>query len=324
MRVAFVGLSTPLFYDYRNPAGRAIADMQSSPNPILDSPFGIFLLFDEIWFLCRSLCPKNMRDLPYVKFLDESGKLPSLSDCESKANNLAETVTADPGFYKQYQEYYDTFKIYRETVKRVGIHWEAAPDNHTHGLKIGDIQTSANSISLRNLFFDIEIVNSIGKKNVELITNSFSQRFLEEGDNPILKAKLAELLVIDNIPNYLSPQGPYHPCVEEARNNPYLKDFRKWVSAQPVSPDANELLDIKKEVEAAIQKSQDEIFLKYLDRKTQYFSVGRKLAAAAADIFVPGASTVATVLEELSNFFEKGERRWQGFIVSIRRQKTRG
>jgi hypothetical protein len=42
-----------------------------------------------------------------------------------------------------------------------------------------------------------------------------------------MKAKLVEFLVINNIPNYLSPEGPYHPCVEEARDNPFLKDFGK-------------------------------------------------------------------------------------------------
>ena len=128
-RIAFIGLSTPLFYDYRNPASEAISDLRSSPNPILDSPFGLFLLFDEIWFLCRSLCPENMRDLPYVKFLDESGKLPSLNNIEKRSNDILGTVEEDPAFSKRHQKYYDSFKIYRETTRRVGIYWE----NNKHG-----------------------------------------------------------------------------------------------------------------------------------------------------------------------------------------------
>lgn len=321
-RIAFIGLSTPLFYDYRNPAHKTVADVQSSPNPVLDSPFGLFLMFDEIWFICRSLCPQNMRDLPYVRFLDESGILPPLADMELNAEATKESVNNTPRFNKQSENFYGSFQIYWETVRRVGIHWDAAPDNHTHGLKIGDIIPSANSVSLKNLFFDIALVESFRKKNIELITNSFSQRFLEDEGNPILKAGLAELLVINNIPNYLNIDGPYHPCIEEARDNPFLKDFRKWITTQVTVPNEHELSDIKKEMEAAIQKSQDEIFLKYLDRKTQYISIGKKLAGAAADVYAPGISVVATGIDILENFFEKGERRWQGFIVSMRHLKT--
>ena len=80
MRIAYVGLSTPLFYDYHFPATKAPSDLSSSPNPILDSSFGIMLLFDEIWFLCRSLCPDNMRSLSYVKFMDEQDLLPPIED----------------------------------------------------------------------------------------------------------------------------------------------------------------------------------------------------------------------------------------------------
>jgi len=265
-----------------------------------------------------------MRELPYVKFLDESGQLPWLSNCQSRAEELAETIRDDPGFSKQCQEYYDSFTVYNQTRQRVGVNWKAAPDNHTHGLGIGDIVTSANSISLQNLLFDIEAVKSMGQKNTELITNSFTQRFLEESDSPVLKARLAETLIIDNIPNYLSSRGPYHPCVEEARDNRYLKSFRKWISSQTLSPDENEIKDIKEEVEAAIQKSQDEVFLKHLDPKTQYFSIGKKLLGAVADAIVPGVSSVTGALEELSSFFERGERKWQGFIVSTRQLKTRG
>ncbi len=317
-RIAFVGLSTPLFYDYRNQASKASSDLSDSPNPILDSPFGLLLLFDEIWFLCRSLCPENMRDIPYVKFLDEREKLPCLKEIEDKANQFLNTIGENKIFSKRYEKYYDSFNIYKDTTKRVGIYWDAAPDNHTHTLKIGDINVSANSVRLENLIFDIELVNSMGEKNVELITNSFSQRFLEEGNSPILKAKLTELLVISNIPNYLTPKGPYHPCVEECRSNQYLKDFRKWISSQPINPDANELKDIKEEVESTIQESQDKIFLKYLDRKTQYFSLGKKLVYSTTNTIAPGFSIAASAIEELSNFFEKGERRWQGFLVSTR------
>src|SRR5215204_5796630 len=71
VRIGLVGLSTPIAFDYGVEATRTLADVASSPNPILDSPFGLMLLYDELWFVCRSLCPENMRGCSFVRFLDE-------------------------------------------------------------------------------------------------------------------------------------------------------------------------------------------------------------------------------------------------------------
>ena len=79
MRIGLVGLSSPVFYDYRHPASIAPSDLSSSPNPVLEGAFGALLLYDELWFLCRSLCPENMRSISCVKFLDELGMLPEFN-----------------------------------------------------------------------------------------------------------------------------------------------------------------------------------------------------------------------------------------------------
>ena len=52
VRIGYIGLSTPLAYDYSVDARRAPSDLHSSPNPLLDSPYGLMLLYDELWFLC--------------------------------------------------------------------------------------------------------------------------------------------------------------------------------------------------------------------------------------------------------------------------------
>src|SRR5260370_15334750 len=128
MRTDFVGLSTPLFYDYRHPASRAPSDLYSSPNPILDSPFGLMLLYDEIWFLCRSLCPENMRESPHVRFLDERKMLPPLRDLATL--ETWKDVEASPSLRDRYRKATRTFfDSYKETVKRVGVTWPASPDN---------------------------------------------------------------------------------------------------------------------------------------------------------------------------------------------------
>jgi hypothetical protein len=73
---------------------------------------------------------------------------------------------------------------------------------------------------------------------------------------------------------------------------------------------------VKREVEAMIQQTQDEIFPKYLDPKTQYISVGNILAGVAVDMAVPGLSAVAAMAEETASFFGKKKGIWQGSIVS--------
>jgi hypothetical protein len=318
LRIAYVGLSSPIFYDYKNPASKSPSDIYSSPNPILDSAFGLFLLFDEVWFLCRSVCPENMRNLPYVKFLDETSQLPPLENIPTF--NIQDLIKNDPAIAKKYDLFYKNRLDYWETVKKVGIHWDASPDNHSHGLKLKNINISANSLRPELVLFDIEVLNRLGKKNVELITNSFNQTWLENHDNPLARIKLSELLVIENIPNYLTNKGPYHPCVEEARDNSYLKSYRKWISQHPiVTGDEKELLDIKNEVQAAIKKAQDDVFLKHLNRKGHYISIGKLVGGIALDAYtIGGASTVTSLLEEGFNYFKNHDTRWQGFIVSTR------
>src|SRR5690242_9801153 len=121
-RIAYVGLSSPIFYDYSR-LGKPSENEMDSPNPILDGSFGLFMLFDEIWFISRNLCPQNLRRAPFVRFLFEEGRLPNLSQIQ-----IAKPETVFTG--KQRRTYSNFYRKYREAVKHVGIHWNARPDNH--------------------------------------------------------------------------------------------------------------------------------------------------------------------------------------------------
>lgn len=318
-RIALIGLSTPVLYDYRFQAKKAFSDLSDSPNPILDSPFGLLLLYDELWFVCRSLCPNNMRHLPYVKFLDESSMLSKIENFS--LDKLKKEEIELPNQYRNF--YKEFFANYENNVKNMGINWGwRGIDNHTHAIKVCDLVTNACPTNLSNLLFDMSLVKILDKRNVELITNSFTQCWIESPDNPIIRSKLAELIIIENIPNYLSPQGPYHDCVEEVRNNQYLKDYRKWILSQPANLSEKELSDVKKEVEATIQKSQDEVFLKYLNPKTSYLSVGKTVVGTTIDLLTQGVfSSIYSVCENIVDYFTKGNNKWQGFIVSTRELK---
>ncbi len=321
MRVAYLGLSSPVFYDYSVKATRTASDDASSPNPILESPFGLMLLFDEIWFLCRSLCPENMRHLPYVRFLDETNLLPNLNHKNYSAlDDMQEQILRSKGI-----------KVREKTVsydfvrKNMGIYWDAAADTHTHALIIAGKSFMARA-AVENLFFDMEIVHHLSittKKEIELITNSFSERLLEIPKNPILKTTLAEVLTIDYVPNYLTPLGPYHPSIEEVRENSYLKDFRKWVVAQKSPTKRKEILEMKRDVEYTIQDAEDRLFIKQFEPKGYSSSIGKTILGAIVDILVPYVSTIASISQDGIDFWRNRERRWQAFLVSTNRIKSK-
>ncbi len=313
MRVAYVGFSSPIFYDYKNCMRDVPHEDWRIPNPVLECPFGLFLLYDEIWFPNRILCPKNMHQLPYVRFMDEGGIMPDLADFEMpKVWSMMQT---DPTLSSRYDRFMESFSHYAETVERVGINWKPAPDNHSRSLEIAGAKVTGNSVDLGSLMLDMEVIKRLNKKNVQWITNSFTQRWLEDPDPIIVRSRLAETMVIEHIPSYQMPDGPYHPCLEDARNDPSLRDFRKWVSSYKGSASDAELKEVKREAEAAIARAQRDLFLKYLDRSSLRDGIGRTLCGFVADLLLPGISTAVSVYETIRDYFANGGRRWQAFVV---------
>lgn len=313
MRKAFIGLSTPIGFDYTNNATKTKADIFSSPNPVLDSPFGLLLLFDELVFLTRSLCPENMRNLSYVSFLDEGSKLPHISSDEiDKILNTTwnKNLTSS-----------DEIPSFQDAMLNAGVKHDMAIDNHTHGLRIkniGDSEYSANSTP-NNLAIDALIYSRINDPSMELITNSFLQPYFETEKTSAHQTLLTQLLVLDNIPNYLTPSGPYHPVIEEVRANKHLLEFRKWVTKQQGLASQSEVKDMKAAVESALQDAQEKLFLKYCDPKRHYKSVGKAILGDAISLVFPAAGTVNSLIEAGTDIINPNAMRWQGFIVGARR-----
>lgn len=309
-RIGYVGLSTPTFYDYRYPASLAPSDGSSSPNPIIEGAFGALLLYDEIWFLCRSLCPENMRTLNCVKFLDEMNQIP-----EVDPNWLPEPeLMFDPLAIAAYQS---GSADYAKVKAQANVYWDAAADNHSHGLIIGDIRLSGNSWNIKNVVFDVLLAERLPEK-VELITNSFSSRLFKTEALARDKLLLTEVLILDSVPQFLSPRGPYHPCMDEVRESPFLSSFRQWIQTDAALAPNKEIMEVKKEVQEKLIESQKRIFLKHLDSKGSYESLAETMLGIGVDTLIPGASTVRDLMGQLSAEKAKQGLRWQGFIVDAR------
>ncbi len=311
-RIAYIGLSYPLLYDYKNMAPFTQNDIYDSPNPIIDSPLGLMILYDELWFLCESLCPSNMRNLPYVKFVDKM-----FQDLYYEGADLFIECTdlkIDSSIGLSYDDILNRLKLDRQF----------GADTHTHSLKIGNIMRSASNRE-DNFAFDIYILMSLQERcadSIELVSNS---RYpINEFTNSFNEAKTVEKIVIPNIPNYLNKEGPYHPCMEELRENRYLIDFRKWIVRNHNSIQYSEVNEICEVVDRSIKETNDRLFKKYLDDSSKYSffaSTGKTIIKTAAGII----STQCSILDALlgitingKNTFKANCDRWQGFVVDSR------
>ncbi len=303
-RIAYIGLSYPLFYDYENQAKSADNDLISSPNPIIESPLGLMILYDELWFLCESLCPNNMRNLPYVKFVDK--EIVGLN-FEGVDKFIDENIVA----YKDTGEFYsDIWHEKREEIKFGML------DMHTHSLNICGINTNANCGLKQDLLFDAYVVQMLQfkvDKSIELVTNSMLN--LADGKIANKESELVEKIIIPNVPNYLSEEGPYHEAIEELRNDSFLVDFRKWIIEEREQIKIKECNEIKNEVNNAIQQKKEELFNKYINYNIyQYNESVAKTLIGTAIAPIGMCFALSDHLNETTKLLEVSSTRWQGFV----------
>lgn len=199
------------------------------------------------------------------------------------------------------------------------VDWDARFDNHTHPLRVGELEVVGNAAAPDTILFDLAVLERLNRYDVELVGNSFGHGLVEAVNPAIAAQDLAHVLVIDDVPNYLSPNGPYHPVIEEARNDRFLKDFRRWVSDTAAETPATEPERIKHQVEQRLREAQEELFLAYLEPRSQYFSVGKAITGAVADLIVPWTGTIGTAVADIREARDLRHRRWQGFLVSFER-----
>ena len=307
-RTAYVGISYPLLYDYGHQANKSPNDLSDSPNPIIESPFGLMILYDEILFLCKSVCPSNMRNLPYVKFVDELYPDFYFRDIVDHARETARSIHIDSNL------------TYWDVVERLNLkNWQRL-DTHTHALKLGDSIISANS-NEHSFLFDLYVFQALQNlydPNIELIANS---RYTLETFNGGAEAELINRIIIPDIPNYLSASGPYHSCIEELRDNQYLKDFRIWIIEKHNNIQRSEIEEVCTAVQKNIEEVQEKTFKRYLENNSSFSffkSTGSTILKTAAGMFYSPISVIdafAGCLSGAAEALDAKSVRWQGFIM---------
>lgn len=313
MRIAYIGLTYPTFYDYLHLADRTSNDMSSSPNPILESPWGLMTLYDELWFLCESLCPNNMRKLSYVKFVDKL--LPDLF-LKDVDNNIFDVQ--EYGYYGDISYNNIMDKMNLDYTIRKGL------DVHTHELRIGSLFVNAKD-DLYNYYIDMQVMDILKKKtkeNICLISNSFHKYNVTRYGGEL---SVADNIVIANIDNYIWPNGPYHPCVEKLREHPYLRDFRKWIQENHSNLQKMEVNEMREYVNSTIREVQENYFMEYLEEnnnKNFYKSCSKTILNTGLGIPFAAISIISAGKEIVSKYNEKknsDKYRWMGFVTDAQK-----
>lgn len=308
-RIAYIGLSYPLFYDYQNQVPLSRNDQMDSPNSIIESPLGLMIFFDEIWFVCESICPYNMRELPYVKFVDQIFPDFYFEGAELQINNFEcgnSINNFDFGLWRNKYELMDFGRL----------------DNHTRGIQIGNIMRSGNCANIDNLVFDLNVVEGLrsikSDVSIEFVSNSiysYSDKF-EADEN----YKYAEKMIITRIPNFLSIYGPYHESIDELRNSSYLQDYRKWIIADHENIKKKDIEELTAEVTNTIEEKKNNLFKKEIDNNIYRFSLStsKLILGTVAEYFLPPAAIAGPIYEFAKgsfNFAKAKSNRWQGFIL---------
>lgn len=254
MNRAYIGFSTPVAYDYKNETKPKLDEETSSPNPVLVGITGLLVLFDEIWFACRSICPASMRELPYVKFVSEEYKdfiidVDRASDIAAEAQEEINYDSVDPeGFEGFIGKYYGS---------------NDAVDNHTHGISwLGSkVFGSAN---YKNLILDLVTLDQLDQLDLSFShsLNTLTRKlifpqgleWLRNDSDDKAVGVVDRALTISSIYDLTGPGGPYHPVMEELRNHNFISSFREWVHGQTSSLHNQSIEDIVEELNAVTRE----------------------------------------------------------------------
>lgn len=307
-RTAYIGISYPLLYDYGHQADKSPNDLSDSPNPIIESPLGLMIFYDEILFLCKSVCPGNMRNLPYVKFVDElypEFYFRGILD-HTKETELSIQINSS--------------LTYWDILGRLNLKDWQGLDTHTHALKLGGLTISASSNEYSFLFdlYVFQALQNLYDSNIELIANS---RYTLETFNGGAKAEMIERIIIPDIPNYISTAGPYHSCIEELRENQYIKDFRTWIIKKHNNVQRSEIEEVCVAVQKNIEEVKEKTFKRYLENNSSFSvfkSTGSTILKTAAGILYSPISVIdafAGCISAREEALAAKSVRWQGFVM---------
>lgn len=262
----FIGLSGPTFYDYQNPARQTQNDAFGAPNPILENALALTVFYDEIWFLCESLCPQSLRGHASIRYLDRDIHKTS----PNAVNAVIEALSLAPEYGND-----DTraivnrnFEEYWPRAQSAGAYWWDSEgrriDNHTRSLKILGVHCVANSNSPATLLTDIAVHKALEKQlPTTLALNSFSQKLFASKFptqfDPTMDAnstvRTGSLVINAMIKNCVSPTGPDPGIFDRIASSAYTRQFRGYLASKNIEDAAASYRDIAEEIDDATRNA---------------------------------------------------------------------
>ncbi len=250
-----IGVSSPVGYFY------ARASETGRPAPILEAPLSYFLLYDEIWFFSRKICPYNREGLDFVHFVDEELERKGLP---KDAIPQEETGPVGPFPWEAWNGVIDA---------TIGRRWSY--DNHSAPLPFGELGLLPTPGRYENLLVDRYLAAQHG---MDLVENTANAMWSKELEQKSLQMTVSERLMGARITSLQTMDGPWHPMIGGLRNDSLLKSYRNKIGdiAQ---------IDSLADLDTRVQELSDE-----------FERVAARIVAEHFDLASLGTSTIELLL----------------------------
>ena len=292
-RKGLIGVSGPIDYNPR-------ALRKKFPTPILEAPIGLFLLFDEIWFLHPNLCPRNMQQLPYVHFLSEEMHLPELTEL---LREIPKAVASKGQCWER-----DAHKWY--VKQRPNSRFIQPPS-----IELGSCRLNPSPFLLENLTLDSALATNF---DFDLVTNFITNPTTSCLFEVRRETELTNFLLLRRIPNIYGKWGPYRPglreLIDNLRESHLLRDFRKKISVACEENSGTPVTEIGLIIERELDRLVYTTFSKFFSQKQLYYSFANMVLGQ-----IPIISNIVSVVLGISDFVQFYRNRtkcgWAGFIA---------
>jgi hypothetical protein len=319
MRRAFVGFSTPVGYDYRRLPKTQTVHAVGEPDPVIYGSTGLICLYDEIWFASDKLCPLSMRQLPYVKFIDQhAGPLDLVRQgLDDTIKAIVENCVTPDRFEFTGPPDQGHRNFMREYVGK-------ACDDHRNRVSFFG-KPILPKMGIKEIVTDLWILDRYRELSLDLILNPFTAETAltvpnsrQNLENVFAQAEAAEKLLTTNaFHDFRGNDGPYHPMMEDLRDDPTLKAFRKWLSEAGSRWDNKDFATIKSDVDEVLSDFTSKALLSQVERP----GIVETVLSLAKDPILQ-LVTGANLIEAASKFMRAknnaDEHSWKAYIGRAR------
>lgn len=299
MNRALIGLSSPIGYNYK------LKINEYYPNAILDAPLGLFLLFDEIWFVTKELCPLNMQQLPYVFFLNEEHNLDEIDIKQLIIDKSKIKLSEQLGLEAQ--------SLFSKAIN-LNISNPIGIDNVGSSIKLSN-EILIPSTYISNLVIDDFLANNY---KLNLIMNSITSLYERSDEKETLESQVIHRVLSSNLVSFQFNKGPYHEVLDELRNETALKDFREMISKACSQKELEDLNNIAESIQIEANEFIYNVAEDYLKDST--------ISKGIYEIGLGNVPLVSNLLSTLSggskiiDAIGMKQKRWITFFAKTRKQ----